>query len=304
MALRIVEASVFGQTVETASSNAAKQRAAEAQELPALAALLDQAIVAELDEAIAEVLARLQAQAALHAGAAHLMNALLPLARAARYGDVRGTKAERVLPVLEGLFERALVALPGALASLDDDAALQMLEAVESVEQSLRLLDKPQWREEWLQTLADLSARDGIHGLLRGRFARIRLDASALDAEGLQTLARLALAAATSAPQAGSWLEGLLRGGALAVLHQDGVWRALDGWLSDLREEAFTEALPLVRRAFSSFGAGERRAMADKVKRFGGGPAAQAAPLEDDLDEVRVSLVLPVLAKILGGGNV
>jgi hypothetical protein len=296
LALRIVEASVFGQTVEAASGNAAKQRADEAQDLPALAQLLDQSIVSELDEAIAHVLLRLQAQAALHAGAVPLMNALLPLAQAARYGDVRGTKAERVLPVLAGLFERALVALPGALGSLDDAAAAEMLEAVEAVEQSLKLLDKPDWRAEWLQALASVS--DGVHGLLRGRFARIRLEAGELDAAGLQTLARLSLSTAVPPAQAAAWIEGLLRGGALAVLHQDGVWRALDGWLGGLQEEAFIEALPLMRRAFSAFQAGERHAMANKVIQFDQAP--RAAAVTEDLDEARVALVLPVLARILG----
>jgi hypothetical protein len=300
LALKVVEASVFGQTVESAAAGAAKQRAAEAQDLPALALLLDRAIVAELDEAISLVLSRLQELAALHAGAQHLMKSLAPLARAARYGDVRGTKVERVLPVLEGLFERALVALPGACASLDDDAAAQMLEAVDSVEETLRLVDRPEWKEEWLQVLRSLTPKDAVHGLLRGRFARILLDSKALDAGALQILAQHALSPATPAPQASSWIEGLLRGGALAVLHQDGVWRALDGWLAQLPEEAFVEALPLVRRAFASFQPPERRQMGEKVKRFCSGESASAA--EDDLDERRVALVRPILARILGDG--
>lgn len=299
LALSVVEASVHGQTVESAAGAAAREEAGKLSALPELAALLDRCILAEVEQGVSATLQRIQQQAALHAGAEQLMSALLPLARAARYGDVRGTPAERVLPVVHGLFERALLALPGACASLDDDAAAKMVQSIEHVEEALRLLDDPARRQEWLETLAQLSPREAIHGLVRGRLARLRLDAGALDGEGLHTLSRLALSSAIPAPQAAAWLDGLLRGGALSLLHQDGVWRALDLWLRELSPEAFIEALPLVRRAFSSFASPEKRAMGEKVKGFDKA-SAQAVPLEADLDPARAALVLPVLAKLLG----
>jgi len=300
MALSVVEASVFGQTVEAAAT-ARAQKKSDGADLPALAALLDVCILAELDAAVLAVLARIQEQAALHSGAANLMGAMLPLARAARYGDVRGTPKERVLPVLEGLFERALIALPAAAASLDDEAAQQMLSAVDEVEEALRLSGREDWRREWLEVLASLTGRDSVHGLLRGRFVRIRHDSGTLDEGGLHAASRLALSSAVPAAQAAAWLTGLLRGGAVSLLHEDGVWRALDRWLRELTPEVFEEAVPLVRRAFSSFQAPELRAMGEKVKRFGReGPEAPAQEVEDDLDPERADRVLPVLARLIG----
>jgi hypothetical protein len=301
MALSVVEASVFGQTVESAATAAAQKKSEGEQELPALAALLDLSILAELPAAVVSVLARIQEQAALHSGAANLMAAMLPLARAVRYGDVRGTPKERILPVLEGLFERALIALPAASGSLDDEAAAQMLEAVDQVEEALRLMAREDWRREWLEVLASLTGRDSVHGLLRGRFVRIRHDSGMLDEAGLHAASRLALSTAVPTSQAAAWLTGLLRGGAVSLLHEDGVWHALDRWLRELSAEVFAETVPLVRRAFSAFQGPELRAMGEKVKRFGReGPETRTTEADEEIDVQRADRVLPVLAHLLG----
>ncbi|MCR4414752.1 MAG: DUF5682 family protein, partial [Thermoguttaceae bacterium] len=88
-AVSLIEASVWGNTVESAAAAKVKSQADEAKELPALTDLLDGVILAGLGEAMEHVLARLQAHAAVAADVRHLMDALLPLARVARYGDVR-----------------------------------------------------------------------------------------------------------------------------------------------------------------------------------------------------------------------
>ncbi len=208
-------------------------------------------------------------QAAVSADVRHLMDALPPLARVARYSDVRGAKAEDVLPVYAALFERALIGLPGACASLDDDAADGDGRQHEAcARRAWTCSNDAGQREEWIGTLRGLVERESIHGLVRGRSARFLLDLGALDEDELQRLARLALSTVTPAPQAGAWVEGVLQGGGLALLHQDGLWQALDGWLSELASEEFIALLPLLRRSFSDFQPPERRQMGEKVKKL------------------------------------
>jgi hypothetical protein len=75
--------------------------------------------------------------------------------------------------------------------------------------------------------------------------------------------------------------------------------------LSELAPEDFVELLPLLRRAFSGFTSPERRNMGEKVRHLRSTPLS-GAPVGDhsgstaDLDHERASLVLPVLAQILG----
>jgi hypothetical protein len=101
-------------------------------------------------------------------------------------------------------------------------------------------------------------------------------------------------------PCCAAWLEGLLRGPGLLLLHQDGVFRALDRWLTSHSGEVFQGLLPLLRRAFADFQPGERRQMADKLADLGRtGPAAPAAATPT-WDAERGARVLPVFAALLG----
>ncbi len=109
------------------------------------------------------------------------------------------------------------------------------------------------------------------------------------------------------APAAAAWIEGVTRGSGLLLLQQDGLWVALDGWLSDLAPDTFVELLPLLRRAFAGFQPPERRAMGEEIKRLrrdGDGATAGIGPDSLDgmggIDRARADRVLPVLAHVLG----
>lgn len=304
LALAVIEASVWGNTVEAAAVAKLRHDGDEADSLPALTALLDDAILAALPEATAYLLGRVRDVAAVAADARHLLDALPPLVRVARYGDVRETDQGQVVPIIEGLVARAVIGLPGACASLDDAAAEAMVGSIDRAQESLALLDRADLRADWRGALGRLVGREAIHGLVRGRACRLLLEEGTIDGDEVQRLARLALAPATPTPQAAAWIAGVVRGSALLLLQQDGLWSALDGWLRELPPVAFTEALPLVRRAFGDFQPPERRAMGEKVRRLGRDGDLPAPASEDEamagIDRARADLVLPVLARILG----
>jgi hypothetical protein len=298
----LVEANVWGNTVEAASSSRLRDLAQDA-DLPGLIALLDAAVLARLPEDAVGYLLGLVHDSAAAADATHLMEALPPLGHVARYGDVRGTEATSVLPVVDALFERALVALPGACAALDDDAAREMAGSIGSVDECVNLLDRPGMAGRWRAVLRPLVENEGVHALVRGWCCRLLLDAGDLDEDGLHRLAGLALSPAVPAPEAAAWVEGVLRGSGLVLLQRTGLWLALDGWLTGLAPDTFINLLPLVRRAFSDFEPAERRAMGEKVRKLGGGGAAHtehAMGGTGDLNHRRASRTLPVLARILG----
>jgi hypothetical protein len=302
LVVSLVEASVFGNSIESAATAKVASDAREA-DLPVLTALLDAAILAELPDAIDRVLARVKEQSAVSADVRRLMDALAPLARATRYGNVRETRAEHLAGIVDGLFERIVVGLVAACASLDDAAAGEMSAAIASVHESVGLLDRAEQRDEWTRTLQEVLARDAIDGLVRGGVCRLLVEQRTVTPDDLARLARLALSPAVAPAQAAAWAEGLLRGSALLLLHQDGVWSALDHWLTSLSDDAFVEMLPLVRRAFAGFGAAERRQMGDKVKRLRAGtgePVAKTMADAEDVDPARAALVNPVLSRILG----
>jgi hypothetical protein len=304
-AVAIVEANIWGNTVEVASTGIVHHKATTAQDLPALTELLDAAVLAELPAAIDDLLQAIQQRAAISADVQHLMGAMLPLARVARYGNVRQTKTEHIVPIIHGLFERMLISLPGACSSLDDDAARQMVDSINKVQESVSLLEDKEQRNEWLETLRMLAERESVHGLLRGRCCRLLLEQNVLDEAALQHLTGLALSPATPAPESAAWIEGVLGGSGLLVLHQDDLWRALDHWLADLSGDVFDTLLPILRRAFSNFHAPERRKMGEKVKNLHASVKAEGRQTGStaDIDTARADRILPLLIQIMGGAN-
>lgn len=301
LSVALIEANVWGNTVETAAASRVRHLAEDAG-LPRLTELLDAAILARLPESAVDHLLGRVRDGAVSADVRRLMDALPPLARVARYGDVRGTDAAGVLPVVDALFERALVGLPGACTSLDDDAARAMAESIAGVEECVGLLGRSEMRGEWNAVLAALAGSESIHALVRGWACRLLLETVVLDGEELRRLAGLALSPAVPATEAAAWIEGVLRGSGLILLHQDVLWRALDGWLAALDPETFAALLPLVRRAFSGFAPSEKRAMGEKVRKLKREDDSDktVAPESDGLDHRRASRTLPVLAGILG----
>ena len=304
MEVSLIEASVWGNTVEAAADARARDDGTHASDLAALTPILDRALLAELPGAVDELLGRVQERAAVGADVQHLMLALPPLARASRYGDVRRTPTDALLAVIGALFERIVVGLRTACTNIDADAAAARLRAVIAVQESLGILDEPAWQNDWETTLHALADDDAVHGLIRGWSCRSLFDHAKLSEDELDRRAGLALSPVTPALDAAAWIEGLLHGAGMALLHQGGVWIALDRYLTRLSADDFQEMLPLLRRAFSGFSGPERRMMAERVKQLGpssaGAMSSRSRSDDTPIDGERASLVLPVLARILG----
>jgi len=310
LSLAVIEAGVWGNTVAIASQNYACDQANAAADLPKLTELLDRLLLAALPEAIAHLMTRLQAAAAVASDVAHLMKALPSLANILRYRDVRQTDSAIVGQVVDGLVARICIGLPGACASLDNDAAAQMLQHIDGTHSAIQLLQQANHSKAWSAVLLQLSDRGlsnqavsgkvSLHGLIAGRCCRMLLDEGSLTAEETARQLGLALSVANEPVQAAAWVEGFLQGSGLLLLHDDGIWHVLDGWVTGLSADAFTALLPLLRRTFSAFPAPERRQMGERVR---GGPqvAGQTAEAEG-FDRERADAVLPLVARLLGVG--
>ncbi|MBO4206123.1 DUF5682 family protein, partial [Micromonospora echinofusca] len=83
----------------------------------------------------------------------------------------------------------------------------------------------------------------------------------------------------------------------LLLVHDDDLLSLVDDWLTGIPADSFTEVLPLLRRTFGGFAAGERRAIGERVSATGGPVAAAVAV---GLDHDRAATVLPTLSILLG----
>jgi hypothetical protein len=308
--LALIEHAALGTTVATAAAQRARDLAGtESAALADLTSLVEQCLLADLPQALPEVLAALSAKAALDTDVTHLMAALPAMVRAQRYGDVRGTSAEGLAVIVRSMLDRICVGLPVAVTGLDDDAAADLLKHVDGVHSAVALLSESPLgagegegaapRERWLATLRGISDRPDLHGLIEGRLTRILLDSGELGDAG-DRMSR-AMSRGHTPARAAAWVEGFLSGGGLLLVHDPRLLGLVDGWLTGLSGDQFTDVLPLLRRTFGGFAAPERRAVGERLRSAGRAEERGEPAVDERRAAAAVATVLSIIGRAADG---
>ena len=297
LTIRVIELSAHGTTVAAAATHRLLERAAAAAALADLVQILDEALLADLPDVVQPVVALVEAQAAHDPDVVQVIDTLAPLARALRYGDVRGTDASALRRVFDGLVIRALAGALMACRSLDDDAAGAMVERLASVQAALALTDHHARRGEWPAVLTLIAERSDVHGLVQGRATRLLHDGGAWKRSQVGNRVARALSVGTPPAVGASFVEGFVAGSGTVLVHDRELLDVIDGWVSSLAPESFVATVPLLRRTFGGFEPAERRQLgmllADLAPATGSGFGAE-------IDERRAGLALVTVRQMLG----
>ncbi|WP_432886607.1 DUF5682 family protein [Kribbella sp. CA-245084] len=295
--VELVAAGAHGTTVLGAATTV-MLKAADSPTLADVTAALERSLLADLADALPPLLQGIDTRAAADADVGHLMAALPALARASRYGDVRGTDTAGLASVAGRMVSRVCAGLGRTVHGLDPDAATAVQELIDGVQDATVLLAEDV-RVEWLNTLEGLSDRASVPPLIRGRLTRLMLDTSRLpDHEVALRLGR-ALSPGTATAEAAGYVEGFLAGGGLLLVHDERLLALVDEWLGAIPDDAFVEVLPLLRRTFGTFAAPERRSIGARARVLAD-PASLVVADDNDLDAELAATALPVVAQLLG----
>src|SRR3954470_10596839 len=295
--VELVAAGAHGTTVLGAATTV-MLKAAESATLADVTAALEKSLLADLADALPALLQGVDTRAAADADVGHLMAALPALARASRYGDVRGTDTAGLASVAGRMVSRVCAGLGRTVHGLDPDAAAAVQELIDGVQDATMLLAEDV-RSEWLTTLDGLGVRASVPPSIRGRLTRLMLDPSRLpDHEVALRLGR-ALSPGTPTADAAGYVEGFLAGGGLLLVHDERLLALVDGWLGAIPDDAFVEVLPLLRRTFGTFAAPERRSIGARARVLAD-PASLVVADDNDLDAELAATALPVVAQLLG----
>ncbi|MDR3691804.1 MAG: DUF5682 family protein [Fimbriimonas sp.] len=295
LTISLIEAGIHGNTVLAAASNCAIGKGQIATDLSEIANLVEWVLTADLPDAISPTIAKLEEIAATHADVAGLADALPPLAAVVRYGTVRRTNADQVMTVLDAIFTRLCVGLPGACVSLDDDSAHVMGKRLDSVNVVVGLFEDSEKRTQWLVALAAIAHLQGGHPFLEGKAERLRFDLGEVDGNHLSLRLRQAVSSGAETRETAAFVEGLLDGPGAILLHQEHLFRAVDEWIVQIDGSVFDEVLPLIRRSVSLFTKAERRQIGERVAGHLPGQIQTG-----EFDAERAKRVLPVVRQLLG----
>lgn len=291
----VIEASLWGTTVAAAAASRVVSKINEPViTLASLIGLLENSLLANLPAALSAVLESVKTVAALDHDVSHLMAALPTLTRTLRYGDVRGTDVTALIDVADSLLIRICTGLAVAVTGLDDPSAEEFRDHLDKVHSAVMVRDDRDASARWLQAMAGVIDRDDVNGLLVGRMVRLLRDSGSItETAAAQRLSR-ALSVGSAPTAKAGWVDGFLGGGGLVLVHDRALLTLIDTWVRQLREQDFIDTLPLLRRTFGAFEAGERRAIGQAVR---GGRRVETT-VETDARRGRAAMA--VIAEILG----
>ncbi|MFT6292857.1 MAG: hypothetical protein ACJAR2_003477 [Ilumatobacter sp.] len=298
LSVRLVERSGYGSTVASAATARLVERAGAATNLGELVGVLERGLFADLPDAVAPCVRRLADRAATDPDVGRLMDVVVPLASALRYGNVRGTDASALSDVFDGIMVRILAGLVPACSSLDDDAAARMVERLTAVQTSLAVLDHSSRRSAFPAVLTQLADRHAMrHGLVSGRATRLLHDAGAWSAVAVERRLSQALSGGTAPGVGAAFVEGFLAGSGTVLVHDTELLGVVDRWLSSLAVESFDAVIALLRRTFGAFEPAERRQIMSLLL---GGSIGRVSGFGADVDADRAAAVLDTVRHMLG----
>ncbi|MFN2142715.1 MAG: DUF5682 family protein [Candidatus Promineifilaceae bacterium] len=304
--VRIIEASLWGNTVAEAATAWVDDAADRTRKLVELTGLLDRVILADLPQAVAAIVARIEDESAVSSDIPHMMAALPPLARVLRYGSARQIDQQTLQKIVDSLLTRICIGLPSTCAAMDDEPAQKMADQLSSVTAVVHTLRDPEQASQWHDALLATLKQSSLHGILDGRISRILLDDDALTAEAaarrMEGALRRSSSAALSpdqAAQSAAWLDGFLAGSELLLIHDRRLWALLDGFINELPADRFLQILPLLRRVFSGYSEAARRQLQEQAQAVQDSPLREM-PVYAGFDHERAEAVLPLIKEILG----
>ena len=261
--IEIVEAQLKGDTVLQAASFQMKEEVEKGEGIASVAKVIEESFLCGMPETVSYATAVLQKIAVEAAAVEEIAKTVHSLSLVIQYGNIRKISSEPLIPVLEQLFLRACLLLPGSCVC-DDNASKEIIQAMGLLnEAALHHGFLPE--ERWLQVLEEIADRDDLNTKVSGYGAAILLERGKMDNAELERKVERRLSKGVPADLGAGWFEGLSMKNRYALITRMSLWESLDHYLETLDDEEFKRALLFLRRAFADFTAREKSDIAENL---------------------------------------
>jgi len=296
-AVILAESLVYGVTIEQAAAGKAREQAQRTRSIRELSDLVRATLIADMPETASYAITCLQHRALDSNDMTNLMLAVPPLVQIIRYGTARKLPEAELEMLIRSLAVEINTGIRLAAYQLDEKAAIERARAMIEYQQALRLYDSTELSQEWFRQVSFLVHDDLVAPALAGTGLRSLHDNGIWDSQTVGQTFSWHLKGQPPA-HAGIFLEAFIGNNAEVLIHDRFLLHMIDAWLQELDEEDFMQAIPLLRRSFSSFDAPARRrlfqALSEDLDAF---PADSFAA---DQDNPAFTSALPLLYRILG----
>ncbi|NND33306.1 MAG: hypothetical protein HKN76_12010 [Saprospiraceae bacterium] len=292
--LQIIEASMWGNTLEDASVHYITHQLADDIAFEKLGTLLYQALHANLPGLVPGISKKISDLGNLTDDVLSLMLVMPPLIWSLRYGNVAQYDMNGLHQLIDQLFPRICILIPGKTTNLSEELALESFKSINQLHQALQLLENPKYLLDWTTTLIQIANIREANPLIKGNCLRLLLIRESLDESAIYKLVRFNLSSLLDPFYPSLFLEGLLYGGGWLLIQKPALRKIIDQWILPLTEEQFITFLPILRRTFSSFSVEEKEALYNLL--FAGRFVEEK---DVNVNDQRKELVLPTLRFLL-----
>lgn len=296
--LLIIEAAVWGNTLPEACIEKIRHRLRKKESLKELSYLLRHSLKADLSELTAQLLQSLRDIAAQSQDILDMMQSVPELVTILRYGQTRKTDRDSVKAILEYIFPRFCIGLPTLVQQIDAELAEDIRRQLLQIQRSLHILPEEHLIRRWFESLDSIAGLTTAHPKLRGLSTRLRFERHHISVDQFALELHYAMSEAQPTDQTAYWLEGFLSGNNMQLLYQPLLWEMLDRWISELSEQSFSLALPVLRRSFADSSVAERKKIFDAA-RFGL-PNYAVESSETPKDTEREALIVDAIKDLMG----
>lgn len=283
--ITLVEAILFGETVELATAHKFNQMLDSATGIDMAADVVKDACQCGLGASMDAARKRLQELAAVSSDLKAIAHAAFQLSQISRYGDVRKFDPAPLLPLVEELFVQGALALHAA-AGCDNKAAQEFVTAIDQLNWvSLEHHERVE-ADLWTEQLRRLSDADDRNPLLSGYACAVLLERGLMANDDLAREVSRRLSPGIPADLGAGWFEGLSMRNRAALLARQALWAELAGYVASLDDEQFKRAIVFLRRAFGSFSPYQKRQICENLaEHWGVNADAAKEALEAPLSE-------------------
>ncbi len=261
--IELVESALKGDTILQACGVQMKEQAREAENMAGIAQVIEDAFFCGMAAAAVYATEELAHRAVDTVSLEELARTAEKLSVVIRYGSIRRVDAAPLLPILDRIYYRACLLLPGACVC--DDAASGSVSAALQQLNSVALAHDTLDQESLVSALWQVAGRDDLNTKLSGFAAAVLMERGLMGTEQLKLEVRRRLSPGTPADLGAGWFEGLAMKNRYALIARLSLWESLDNYLETLDDEEFKRALVFLRRAFADFTARERDEIAENL---------------------------------------
>lgn len=261
--IQLVESALRGDTVELAASFAIKETVEKSANMSEVAAAVEDAFLCGMPTAASYAVSALQAMAVDAASFEELAKTAFRLSSIVTYGDIRKADSAPLIPILQQIYYRACLILPGSCVC-DDNASQSISEAMNQLN-SVELAQEFLETESWLNALKEVARRDDLNTRLSGFAAAVLLERNRMSNDELKIEVSRRLSKGVPADLGAGWFEGLTLKNRYGLIARLSLWESLDEYIQSLDDEEFKRALVFLRRAFADFSSGEKDSIAENL---------------------------------------